>query len=137
MTRPRGPANLMLGHWLVGGTALFTGKFEMGSEHAEKGVAFSGVAQLHRVMGEAKADSRFEATHGLGMTGLVGRETEISLLLDRWDLAKDGEGQVVLLEGEAGIGNGDHFRAGRPRRTSSVITITGKIRHGLCCPNWG
>jgi class 3 adenylate cyclase/predicted ATPase len=83
---------------------LLGGAFELTDlgEHELKGV--SGPAQIHRVVGEAQADSRFEATHGLGLTAMVGRETEISLLLDRWDQAKDGEGQVVLLEGEAGIG---------------------------------
>jgi hypothetical protein len=48
--------------------------------------------------------SRFEALHGRGLTELVGREEEIELLLRRWSKAKDGEGQVVLLSGEAGIG---------------------------------
>ena len=39
-----------------------------------------------------------------GLTALVGREEEIELLLRRWSRAKSGEGQVVLLSGEAGIG---------------------------------
>ena len=38
-----------------------------------------------------------------GLTALVGRE-ELGLLLRRWAKAKTGEGQVVLLSGEAGIG---------------------------------
>ena len=38
------------------------------------------------------------------MTALVGREEELELLLRRWSGAKTGEGQVVLLSGEAGIG---------------------------------
>ncbi len=48
--------------------------------------------------------SRFEALHGSGLTALVGREEETELLLRRWSRAKSGEGQVVLLSGEAGIG---------------------------------
>ena len=47
---------------------------------------------------------RFEALHATGLTALVGREEELELLLRRWSRAKTGEGQVVLLSGEAGIG---------------------------------
>jgi AAA ATPase domain len=49
-------------------------------------------------------ESRFEAMHASGLTALVGREEEMELLLRRWARAKTGEGQVVLLSGEAGIG---------------------------------
>ena len=49
-------------------------------------------------------ESRFEALHTSGLTALVGREEETELLLRRWSRAKTGEGQVVLIAGEAGIG---------------------------------
>jgi class 3 adenylate cyclase/predicted ATPase len=49
-------------------------------------------------------ESRFEALHASGLTALVGREEEMELLLRRWERAKRGEGQMVLLSGEAGIG---------------------------------
>ncbi|HEY1783707.1 MAG TPA: adenylate/guanylate cyclase domain-containing protein [Roseiarcus sp.] len=49
-------------------------------------------------------ESRFEALHAGELTVLVGREEESELLLRRWAKAKAGEGQVVLLSGEAGIG---------------------------------
>ena len=52
----------------------------------------------------SSAEGRFEALHATGLTALVGREEEIELLLRRWARAKIGEGQVVLLSGEAGIG---------------------------------
>ena len=52
----------------------------------------------------SSVESRFEALHGAGLTTLVGREEELELLLRRWSKAKTGEGQVVLLSGEAGIG---------------------------------
>jgi predicted ATPase len=52
----------------------------------------------------ASVESRFEALHAGGLTKLVGREEELELLLRRWSKAKTGEGQVVLLSGEAGIG---------------------------------
>ena len=52
----------------------------------------------------ASVESRFDALHASGLTELVGREEELDLLLRRWSKAKNGEGQVVLLSGEAGIG---------------------------------
>ena len=55
------------------------------------------------VLGEAVIDSRFEALRP-GQGSLVGREEELSLLLRRWDQVKNGEGRVVLLSGEPGIG---------------------------------
>jgi predicted ATPase len=49
-------------------------------------------------------ESRFEALHPSDLTALVGREEETELLLRRWSRAKGGEGQVVLISGEAGVG---------------------------------
>jgi class 3 adenylate cyclase len=49
-------------------------------------------------------ESRFEALHASGVTELVGREEELEILLRRWSRAKSGQGQVVLLSGEPGIG---------------------------------
>src|SRR5262249_12693572 len=66
-----------------------------------------GIAEPVRVWVALRAstvESRFEALHASGLTALVGREEETELLLRRWSRAKNGEGQVVLLSGEAGIG---------------------------------
>ena len=52
----------------------------------------------------SSVEGRFDALHTTGLTALVGREDETELLLQRWSMAKTGEGQVVLLSGEAGIG---------------------------------
>jgi class 3 adenylate cyclase len=52
----------------------------------------------------ASVESRFDALHASGLTELVGREEELEILLRRWSKAKVGEGQVVLLSGEPGIG---------------------------------
>jgi class 3 adenylate cyclase/tetratricopeptide (TPR) repeat protein len=52
----------------------------------------------------SSVESRFEALHAAGLTELVGRDEELELLLRRWSKGKTGEGQVVLLSGEAGIG---------------------------------
>jgi predicted ATP-dependent serine protease len=49
-------------------------------------------------------ESRFEALRGPALTRLVDRDAEIDLLLGRWGCAKAGEGQVVLISGEPGIG---------------------------------
>ena len=68
-----------------------------------------------RVVGEGSAESRFEALHGEGLTPLVGRENEIGLLLEYWERAKEGDGQVVLLMGEPGIGKSRLVRALRGR----------------------
>ena len=57
-----------------------------------------------RRCGRSSVESRFEALHAGALIALVGREEELELLLRRWSRAKSGEGQVVLLSGEAGIG---------------------------------
>ena len=67
-----------------------------------KGIA--GPVRAWAALRPASVEGRFEALHASGLTGLVGREEELELLLRRWARAKSGEGQVVLLSGEAGIG---------------------------------
>lgn len=57
-----------------------------------------------RVTGEGKAESRFEALHGTRVTGLVGREEELDLVLSRWRQTRAGGGHVALISGEPGIG---------------------------------
>jgi class 3 adenylate cyclase len=62
------------------------------------------------------SESRFDASHSVdAMTPLVGREEELDLLLRRWSQARDGEGQVVLLSGEPGIGKSRVLNALRQR----------------------
>ena len=68
-----------------------------------KGIA--GPVRAWAVLQASSVASRFEALHPTGLTALVGREEEFELLRRRWFKATDGEGQVVLLSGEAGIGN--------------------------------
>ncbi len=67
-----------------------------------KGIA--GPVKTFAVLRASSVESRFEAMHPGSLTELVGREEELELLLRRWARAKTGEGQVVLLSGEAGIG---------------------------------
>jgi class 3 adenylate cyclase/predicted ATPase len=66
-----------------------------------------GVAEpiaVYRVLSESGATSRLEVAQPRGLTPLVGREQEVGLLLERWAQAQNGQGQVVLLTGDAGIG---------------------------------
>src|SRR5262249_10375367 len=66
-----------------------------------------GVAEpitLYQVLSESDAQGRLDIASARGLTPLVGREQEVGLLLERWEQAKVGHGQVVLLSGEAGIG---------------------------------
>jgi tetratricopeptide (TPR) repeat protein len=66
-----------------------------------------GVAEplhVYRVLQASGARGRLDVAQPRGLTPLVGRESEVTLLLERWEQAKAGHGQVVLLSGEAGIG---------------------------------
>jgi class 3 adenylate cyclase/tetratricopeptide (TPR) repeat protein len=76
--------------------------FESMGEHRLKGV--DGPVELWRAIAPRRAPSRFRATRADHLAPLVGRDDELALLRSRWQAAKSGEGQVVLLRGEAGIG---------------------------------
>jgi class 3 adenylate cyclase/predicted ATPase len=106
---------------------------------------FAGPVQAWRVVGENRAEDRFAARHA-ALTGMVGREREIELLLDRWALAASGEGQAALLSGEPGIGKSriaqalreriagqPHVRmhhACSPHHTNSALfPIVGRLEH--------
>jgi TolB-like protein/predicted ATPase/class 3 adenylate cyclase len=64
----------------------------------------TGPIRRWQVLGESVVASRFEALHGSELTPLVGRDEEIDLLLRRWARAKAGDGQIILVSGEAGVG---------------------------------
>jgi predicted ATPase len=70
--------------------------------HPVKGL--SEPIEAWAVEGADASEGRFEAVRGGRLTGFVGREYELGLVLERWNLAQEGEGQVVLLSGEPGIG---------------------------------
>ena len=70
--------------------------------HELKG--FADPIRVWQVVGDRGMANRFEALRGLGELPLIGRDEEFSLLLSRWERARAGEGQLVLLSGEPGIG---------------------------------
>ena len=78
--------------------------FELQDLGAKDLKGITGPVHAFAALRASAVESRFEAMHGSGLTALVGREEELELLLRRWSKAKTGEGQVVLLSGEAGIG---------------------------------
>ena len=83
---------------------LVQGLFECQDLGAQTLKGIATPLSLYRVIRESTVQSRFEVAVGLGLTPLVGREEELSLLQRRWTQAKEGTGQVVLLSGEPGIG---------------------------------
>jgi predicted ATPase/class 3 adenylate cyclase len=74
---------------------------ELGAIEAAGG---SEPVRCWQVLGESTVASRFEALRGPALSPLVGRNEEIDLLLRRWGRAKAGDGQVVLVSGEPGLG---------------------------------
>lgn len=84
-----------------------------------KGIA--GPVNAYLVEGEASIQSRFAARQSGAMTPIIGREREIELMTERWALARSGQGQMVIVSGEAGIG--------KSRITQAVIDEVAKDDH--------
>lgn len=82
---------------------LVAGLFEAMDLGHQNLKGFASGIRAWRIVGDAPSESRFEARHETA-TPLVGRVEELELLFQRWQRAGAGEGQVVLLSGEAGIG---------------------------------
>ena len=101
---------------------------DLGPTHLK---GFAEPLAAFRVEGEGRADGRFEALHGERLTPLIGREHELAMLLERWSRAKDGDGQVVLIAGEAGIGKSRLLRALREELGSEPHVA---LRH-FCSPH--
>src|SRR5579872_6520396 len=93
-----------------------------------KGIA--GAVQVWAALRPTSVEGRFEAFHTGDLTSFVGREEESELLLRRWSRAKAGEGQVVLISGEAGIG--------KSRLTAVLLQQIGEEPHArlrcFCSP---
>jgi predicted ATPase/class 3 adenylate cyclase len=95
-------------------------------QHTLKGI--SRPLELYQVLRESRVHSRLEAllSNAGRLTPLVGREQELALLLARWEQARQGQGQVVLLGGEAGIGKSRLLQALKER-------VTGEPHLWLTC----
>lgn len=109
---------------------LGAGRFEHEDlgDHTLKGIAKP--VQAWRVIAPRAVESRFEAVHRTGLTAFVGRDQEIALLMERWQAAKEGDGQIVLLSGEAGIGKSRIMQVLRERLEAEPHT---RIRY-QCSP---
>jgi class 3 adenylate cyclase len=94
-----------------------------------KGIA--GPVRAWAALRPASVEGRFEAFHASGLTDLVGREEELEILVRRWSKAKTGEGQVVLISGEAGIGKSRLTAALLERITTEPHT---RLRY-FCSPS--
>ncbi|MCZ6860387.1 MAG: AAA family ATPase, partial [Alphaproteobacteria bacterium] len=94
---------------------LVEGLFECDDLGPQELKGVSKPVRVFRVLGESAAPSRFEATAERGLTPLVGRGEEVDLLSKRWEQARNGESQVVLLSGEAGVCKSGIVRAVRER----------------------
>ncbi len=88
-------------------------------DQALKGI--SGSVEAFVVEGEASVESRFAARQSGTLTPIVGRDREIELMLERWALARSGQGQLLIVSGEAGIG--------KSRITRAVIDEIGRDDH--------
>src|SRR6266516_4656901 len=96
--------------------------------HEVKGISEPVAAWA--VEGVSDSESRFEAVRAAGLTDLIGREDELDFLLDRQRLAWKGEGQIVLISGEPGIGK-SHLAAALAKRIAGEPHT--RLRH-QCSP---
>jgi class 3 adenylate cyclase len=90
----------------------------------------SAPVQVYRVLHESNAQSRFEVAMQSGLTPLVGRESESTILHERWQRARNGQGQVVLISGEPGIGKSRLVQAFKER----TVTEPGRWFECHCSP---
>jgi class 3 adenylate cyclase len=104
--------------------------FELEDLGAQDLKGISGPVKAWAALRPSSVESRFEALHAGELTELVGREEELELLLRRWSKARTGQGQVVLLSGEAGIGKSRLTAALLERLTAEPHT---RLRY-FCSP---
>ncbi len=89
-----------------------------------------GYVRASAVLRPSTVEGRFDALHAGGLTELIGREEELELLLRRWSKARTGQGQVVLVFGEPGIGKSRLSAAVMERLASEPHT---RLRY-FCSP---
>jgi predicted ATPase len=91
--------------------ALARGEFEYEDRGLRQLKGMKAPVPLWRVVCQSNASTRFDAATRGRLTPMVGRDAEVDLLLDRWELARMGKGQIILLQGEPGIGKSRMLRA--------------------------
>ena len=96
--------------------------FEVTRVRPQKLHGFDTPTNSYQVLSENAVESRFDALHPGGAAPLAGRDIDISLLLERWKLARSGEGQVIELFGEGGIGKSRLLQELRDRLKEEPIT---------------
>ena len=94
---------------------LIGGEFELADQGTASLKGFDTPVQVWRILCSRPSASRFESYRSGRLTKFIGREHETALLVGRWREAVEGEGQVVLLCGEAGIGKSRIARSLRDR----------------------
>ena len=113
-------------------------------------------AHMYRVLRESGAQSRLDIVTTRGLTPLAGRESEVTLLLERWKQVQSGQGQVVLLSGatccrrpstlgssrrgsrrESSFASVASFAAATTRNTSSCSKCFGACVIAASCPRGG
>ncbi len=112
--------------------ALLGQVFELESLGPRSLKGITGSIEAWRVVRALSVESRFEAARGLRPGRLVGRAQEVALALARWDQGKAGEGQVVLLRAEPGIGKSRLVAELRERlepQTSASVRYQGSPHH--------
>ncbi len=103
--------------WLIAAGSF---EYEYRGKHVLKGIPEP--TRAWRVVGPSDIPSRFDAATRGGLTSMVGREQETRLLEERWEVSRKGEGQVVLLQGEPGIGKSRMLRSFRDRLGTQIET---------------
>ena len=91
-------------------------------EHTLRGVAEP--LAVYRVLRASGATSRLDVAQPRGLTPLVGREQEVGILLERWNQVKDGQGHVILLTGDAGIGKSRLVQMLKDQMTPASLKTT-------------
>ncbi len=106
----------------AGTRRLVGGLFEYRDLGAVEVRGIAGTVPAWQVLRPSVVESRFEALRGSVLAPLIGRDEEIDLLLRRWERAKAGLGQVVLVSGEPGIGK-SRIGGAAPRRAAFPLAL--------------
>jgi class 3 adenylate cyclase/tetratricopeptide (TPR) repeat protein len=120
-TEPNAVVISQITHRLVEGFFICTSL----GPHAIKGA--SQPLELFLVVRENPVKNRIDVGEAIGLTPLTGRDVELGILRDRWDMAREGMGQVVLLIGDAGLGKSRLVRELRASVSQSEVRLSGHL----------